>query len=128
MARQHGRRHDPFADREAHAAALPLAGNTVVADRGMVSQATLNAFEDSDPPVRYIVGVRMRRQKEARLCVLESRLVRERSGTQQSQRSSAAQNQGAPTRAAPRQFVPTKCRGRHPSLVMSPVKRINEYD
>ena len=37
---------------------------TVVADRGMVSQATLVAFEKSDPPVRYIVGVRMRRQKE----------------------------------------------------------------
>src|SRR4029077_18035793 len=35
---------------------------TVVADRGMVSQATLEAFENSDPPVRYIVGVRMRRQ------------------------------------------------------------------
>jgi hypothetical protein len=32
---------------------------TVVADRGMVSQATLEAFEKSDPPVRYIVGVRM---------------------------------------------------------------------
>lgn len=37
---------------------------TVVADRGMVSQATLEAFEGSVPPVRYIVGVRMRRQKE----------------------------------------------------------------
>ena len=38
---------------------------TVVADRGMVSQATLEAFEKSDPPVRYILGVRMRRQKDA---------------------------------------------------------------
>src|SRR5580700_8316196 len=37
---------------------------TVVADRGMVSQATLEAFEKSDPPVRYLVGVRMRRQKK----------------------------------------------------------------
>ena len=37
---------------------------TVVADRGMVSQATLETFEKSDPPVRYILGVRMRRQKE----------------------------------------------------------------
>jgi Transposase DDE domain len=46
---------------------------TVVADRGMVSQATLNAFESSDPPVRYIVGVRMRRQKEVSLSVLGSR-------------------------------------------------------
>jgi len=38
-----------------------------------VSQATLNAFEGSDPPVRYIVGVRMRRQKEVRLSVVGSR-------------------------------------------------------
>jgi transposase len=46
---------------------------TVVADRGMVSQATLEAFEKSDPPVRYIVGVRMRRQKEVNTSVLGSR-------------------------------------------------------
>ena len=46
---------------------------TVVADRGMVSQATLEAFENSDPPVRYIVGVRMRRQKEVNTSVLGSR-------------------------------------------------------
>ena len=46
---------------------------TIVADRGMVSQATLEAFENSDPPVRYIVGVRMRRQKEVSLSVLGSR-------------------------------------------------------
>ena len=46
---------------------------TVVADRGMVSQATLEAFEQSDPPVRYIVGVRMRRQKEVSTSVLGSR-------------------------------------------------------
>jgi hypothetical protein len=46
---------------------------TVVADRGIVSQATLNAFLGSDPPVRYIVRVRMRRQKEVRLSVLGSR-------------------------------------------------------
>jgi transposase len=46
---------------------------TVVADRGTVSQATLEAFENSDPPVRYIVGVRMRRQKEVSLSVLGSR-------------------------------------------------------
>ena len=45
---------------------------TVVADRGMVSQATLDAFENSDPPVRYIVGVRMRRQKEVSISVLGS--------------------------------------------------------
>jgi len=46
---------------------------TVVADRGMVSQATLEAFEASVPPVRYIVGVRMRRQKEVSLTVLGNR-------------------------------------------------------
>jgi len=46
---------------------------TVVADRGMVSQATLEAFAKSDPPVRYIVGVRMRRQKEVNTSVLGSR-------------------------------------------------------
>src|SRR6201987_1762200 len=37
---------------------------TVVADRGMVSQATLDAFENSDPPVRYIVGVQPDKIKE----------------------------------------------------------------
>src|SRR5207302_9944291 len=46
---------------------------TVVADRGMVSQATLEAFEKSDPPVRYIVGVGMRRQTEVNSSVLGSR-------------------------------------------------------
>jgi transposase len=46
---------------------------TVVADRGMVRQATLEAFEKSDPPVRYIIGVRMRRQKEVNTSVLGSR-------------------------------------------------------
>jgi hypothetical protein len=46
---------------------------TVVADRGMVSQATLEAFESSVPPVHYIVGVRMRRQKEVSLTVLGNR-------------------------------------------------------
>jgi hypothetical protein len=46
---------------------------TVVADRGMVSQATLAAFEDYKPPVGYIVGVRMRRQKEVSTDVLGHR-------------------------------------------------------
>jgi hypothetical protein len=46
---------------------------TVVANRGMVSQATSDAFENSDPPVRYIVGVRMRCQKEVSISVLGSR-------------------------------------------------------
>jgi Transposase DDE domain len=46
---------------------------TVVGDRGMVSQKTLAALEGSDPPVGYIIGVRMRRQKEVNLSVLRSR-------------------------------------------------------
>jgi transposase len=46
---------------------------TVVADRGMMSQKTLEALEGSDPPVGYIIGVRMRRQKEVNLSVLGSR-------------------------------------------------------
>jgi len=46
---------------------------TVVGDRGMVSQNTLAALEGSDPPVGYIIGVRMRRQKEVNLSVLGSR-------------------------------------------------------
>jgi transposase len=46
---------------------------TVVADRGMVSQATLAAFEGHQPPVGYIVGVRMRRQKEVSTEVLGHR-------------------------------------------------------
>jgi hypothetical protein len=45
---------------------------TVVADRGMVSKATLELFEKSDPPVHYVIGVRMRRQKEVNLSVLDS--------------------------------------------------------
>ena len=48
---------------------------TVVADRGMVSQKTLEALEGSDPPVGYIIGVRMRRQKEVNLSVLRSRAI-----------------------------------------------------
>jgi Transposase DDE domain len=46
---------------------------TVVADRGMVSQATLAAFEAHEPPVGYIVGLRMRRQKEVTTEVLGHR-------------------------------------------------------
>ena len=45
---------------------------TVVADRGMVSKATLEVFEKSDPPVHYVIGVRMRRQREVNLSVLDS--------------------------------------------------------
>jgi hypothetical protein len=45
----------------------------VVADRGMISDASIQAMEQSDPPVRYILGARMRRQKEVRDTVLRSR-------------------------------------------------------
>ena len=45
----------------------------VLADRGMISDQTLAAFESSDPPVRYILGARMRRQKEGSQKVLTQR-------------------------------------------------------
>jgi hypothetical protein len=44
----------------------------VVADRGMVSAATLAALGGMDPPVRHILGVRMRRTREVGGVVLES--------------------------------------------------------
>ena len=43
------------------------------ADRGMVSERTLEAFSKMKPPVHYIVGVRMRRTKEVGEVVLKSR-------------------------------------------------------
>jgi hypothetical protein len=46
---------------------------TVVADRGMVSKRPWKPPKKSEPPVRYIVGVRMRRQKEVNTSVLGSR-------------------------------------------------------
>jgi hypothetical protein len=36
----------------------------IVADRGMICEATVQALESAAPPVRYILGARMRRQKE----------------------------------------------------------------
>ena len=45
----------------------------VVADRGMVSEATLSALGKMEPPVNYIVGARMRRIKEVSEVVLKSR-------------------------------------------------------
>jgi Transposase DDE domain len=45
----------------------------VVADRGMVSEKTLEALGAMDPPVHHIVGVRMRRTKEVGEVVLKSR-------------------------------------------------------
>ena len=45
----------------------------VVADRGFVSEATLEALEKMDPPVHYVIGVRMRRSKEVGEVILKSR-------------------------------------------------------
>jgi hypothetical protein len=44
----------------------------VIADRGMISAASIAAMEACDPPVRYILGARMRTQKEVRDTVLPS--------------------------------------------------------
>lgn len=45
----------------------------VVADRGFVSEATLEALGKMEPPVHYVIGVRMRRIKEVGEVVLKSR-------------------------------------------------------
>jgi hypothetical protein len=45
----------------------------VLADRGMISQETMAAFEAADPPIRYILGARLRRQKEVSEQVLPRR-------------------------------------------------------
>jgi len=45
----------------------------VVADRGMISQETVQQMEAATPPVRYILGARMRRQKEVSQDVLHTR-------------------------------------------------------
>ena len=44
----------------------------IVADRGMICEATVQALESAVPPVRYILGARMRRQKEVSEKVLRS--------------------------------------------------------
>ena len=44
----------------------------IVADRGMICKATVQALESAEPPVRYILGARMRRQKEVSEKVLRS--------------------------------------------------------
>jgi len=44
----------------------------VVADRGMISSKTIGELESSTPPISYILGVRMHRQKEVREEVLLS--------------------------------------------------------
>jgi len=45
----------------------------VLADRGMIRKKTITELEEADPPVRYILGARMRRQKEVSEKVLKSR-------------------------------------------------------
>lgn len=45
----------------------------ILADRGMISEETITALESSVPPVRYILGARMRRQKEVSEKVLSRR-------------------------------------------------------
>lgn len=45
----------------------------IVADRGMISDESIAAMDACDPPVRYILGARMRVQKEVRDTVLNSR-------------------------------------------------------
>jgi len=45
----------------------------VLADRGMIRKKTIAELEAADPPVRYILGARMRRQKEVSEKVLKSR-------------------------------------------------------
>jgi len=42
----------------------------VVADRGMISDETIAQLERAQPPVRYILGVRMRRQNEVSEAIL----------------------------------------------------------
>jgi len=45
----------------------------VVADRGFVSRSTLEAMEKMEPPVHYVIGVRMRRNKELAEMILKDR-------------------------------------------------------
>ena len=42
----------------------------IVADRGMISKQTIEELESATPPIRYILGVRLRNLKEAREDVL----------------------------------------------------------
>jgi transposase len=45
----------------------------VLADRGLISKKTITELEEADPPVLYILGARMRRQKEVSEKALKSR-------------------------------------------------------
>jgi len=44
----------------------------ILADRGMISKQTITDLEQAEPPLRYILGARMRRQKEVAETVLTS--------------------------------------------------------
>lgn len=44
----------------------------VLADRGMIRKKTIAELEEADPPVRYILGARMHRQKEVSEKVLKN--------------------------------------------------------
>lgn len=65
----------------------------VVADRGFISEATIAALEMMDPPVHYVIGVRMRRTKEVGEVVLKNR---------------APWQEVTPERAAPKDPAPLK--------------------
>jgi hypothetical protein len=45
----------------------------VMADRGMISKKTMAELDEAEPPVKYILGARMHRQKEVSEKVLKSR-------------------------------------------------------
>lgn len=45
----------------------------IIADRGMIKKKTMQELDSAKPPVRYILGVRMRRQKEVSEKVLMQR-------------------------------------------------------
>lgn len=45
----------------------------IMADRGMISERTIQEMEEAEPPVRYILGARLRRQKEVSEKVLKIR-------------------------------------------------------
>jgi transposase len=51
-------------------ARFPIKRVCIVADRGMISAATIETLESSDNPIPYILGTRMRRVKEIRDKVL----------------------------------------------------------
>ena len=75
----------------------------VVADRGMVSEATLEALGGMEPPVHYIVGVRMRRTREVGEVVLQEprSLAGSHPRAPARQRPCSTQGQGGRSRGPP---------------------------